>query len=378
MPPASKRKRDTHDEGSDSEEMAFGKQTLPVADLPADFDGEPMDGLQYLFTVRRDARRLPDFTRVSNPYAAPEPAIPQIPYSSSSSRSPHPALPTDEWCALLERRFSHFRANLSQPTNYVGWTHDTSRGSMPDKRERDLWWAFLEGKPESEWNITKTSKKKQKRQGKNQLGMRGWADEPEQEEAAEVIIYESSLLNDEGEVEEVLRLDPTELLPTPSGTPAPSDPDTSLDDATNSDPPSFTPREPTTKLIKLIDEPTALHLLMYFTHWINNHLEKGQDIFPPRGSHARWIFALLSRIDDHVSADDMNLLRNLARACMALLKRRIERKLAPSTSASSDMLDSMSMEACWMIISIVVHVWKQKDLWMDAESMLRRFPATAV
>ena len=52
MPPASKRKRDPQDEGSDSEEMAFGKQILPVADLPADFDGEPMDGLQYLFTVR--------------------------------------------------------------------------------------------------------------------------------------------------------------------------------------------------------------------------------------------------------------------------------------------------------------------------------------
>lgn len=117
---------------------------------------------------------------------------------------------------------------------------------------------------------------------------------------------------------------------------------------------------------------------MYFTHWINNHLEKGQDVFPPRSSHAHWIFALLSRIDDHVSADDMNLLRNLARACMALLRHRIERKLAPSTSASSDIPDSMTMEACWMIISIVVHVWKQKDLWMDVESMLKRFPATTV
>lgn len=52
MPPTSKRKRDPHDDGSDGEEMAFGKQILPVADLPGDFDGEPMDGLQYLFTVR--------------------------------------------------------------------------------------------------------------------------------------------------------------------------------------------------------------------------------------------------------------------------------------------------------------------------------------
>lgn len=37
---------------SDSDEPSFGKQILPVADLPDDFSGEPMDGMQYLFTVR--------------------------------------------------------------------------------------------------------------------------------------------------------------------------------------------------------------------------------------------------------------------------------------------------------------------------------------
>lgn len=48
---AFKRKLDEIDD-SDSEEPAFGKQILPVADLPDDFDAEPQDGLQYLFTVR--------------------------------------------------------------------------------------------------------------------------------------------------------------------------------------------------------------------------------------------------------------------------------------------------------------------------------------
>jgi hypothetical protein len=28
------------------------RQILPVANLPIDFDDEPMDGMQYLFTVR--------------------------------------------------------------------------------------------------------------------------------------------------------------------------------------------------------------------------------------------------------------------------------------------------------------------------------------
>ena len=39
-------------EDSDEEEPMLGRQVLPVANLPADFDGVPMDGLQYLFTVR--------------------------------------------------------------------------------------------------------------------------------------------------------------------------------------------------------------------------------------------------------------------------------------------------------------------------------------
>lgn len=39
-------------EESDEDEPSMGRQILPVAQLPDDFDGEPMDGMQYLFTVR--------------------------------------------------------------------------------------------------------------------------------------------------------------------------------------------------------------------------------------------------------------------------------------------------------------------------------------
>jgi len=46
-----KRKHDDL-EDSDEDEPAYGKQILPVANLPDDFNAEPMDGLQYLFTVR--------------------------------------------------------------------------------------------------------------------------------------------------------------------------------------------------------------------------------------------------------------------------------------------------------------------------------------
>ena len=50
MPPMKRTRSEIDD--SDEEEPSLGKQVLPVANLPADFDSEPMDGLQYLFTVR--------------------------------------------------------------------------------------------------------------------------------------------------------------------------------------------------------------------------------------------------------------------------------------------------------------------------------------
>lgn len=36
----------------ESEPYRFGTSVLPVANLPASFDGIPQDGMEYLFTVR--------------------------------------------------------------------------------------------------------------------------------------------------------------------------------------------------------------------------------------------------------------------------------------------------------------------------------------
>ncbi|TFK28899.1 hypothetical protein FA15DRAFT_664999 [Coprinopsis marcescibilis] len=375
---SSKRKRNSYEDDSDDEVASYGKQILPVAALPYNFDGEPQDGLEYLFTVRRDAQRLPGITRVPNPYEGQNPLPDAVVLNGN-----HPSLPSKEWCDLLETRFKNLRTNLNQPTIFVGPTHEPNRRYMPDKKERDLWWAYLEGKAESEWNVPKNSKRQQKRQQHHQrkdAGMRAWADEPEEMVVPEMIIYESALLNDdEGEVEEALSIDPAEGLPTPSGTPGPSTESPprlgQSSTATPTGPPR--PREPSTTLLKLIDEPTALHLLMYFTHWMNTHVQNPEaDIFPQREHHARWIFALLSRVDDYVSPDDMNLLRNVARACLALLKLLIEQRIMPriGSSRSATIEDRMTERSCWILIAIIVHVWKQRDLWMDAESILSQFP----
>jgi hypothetical protein len=54
---SSKRKRDEF-EDSDDDEPSFGRQTLPVANLPENFNNEPSDGMEYLFTVRYDTTFL--------------------------------------------------------------------------------------------------------------------------------------------------------------------------------------------------------------------------------------------------------------------------------------------------------------------------------
>lgn len=118
-----KRKREELDD-SDDDEPAYGKQILPVASLPQDFDKEPVDGMQYLFTVRyvylsffnktllinivsrRDARQLPDVVRVSNPYEEPEP-----PSTAGAVINTiiQPCLPSEGWRELFDFRFQNFR-----------------------------------------------------------------------------------------------------------------------------------------------------------------------------------------------------------------------------------------------------------------------------
>ena len=106
---------------------------------------------------------------------------------------------------------------------------------------------------------------------------------------------------------------------------------------------------------------------MYFTHWIQLYLKAPQvGEHVPTESHARWMFALLSRVEEHVSADDMNLLRNLARACLGLLK-----DVRGSSTTSLLNVQRMGEIPCWLVVAIVADVWKQRDLWIDAESILK-------
>ncbi|KAJ7904716.1 hypothetical protein B0H14DRAFT_3851096 [Mycena olivaceomarginata] len=324
------------------EDMSFGNQILPVANLPADYEGIPEDGMQYLFTVRRDARHLPHVTRVPNPYEIPE-RLP--PPSDDILPVVHPELPSPEWRTLFETRYKNFRKNLAQPTINT-W------------KERDCWWAFLAGKPAEEWDPPK----KPKKGGANkfQRGMRGFAEDDSRMDLEEGPSAGSSRDAEEAPGLETRPMrddsDAQPQLPTPSGTPAPTE---SPDAA-----PIYISREPTPSLLRLIDQRTALHLLMYFHALGPTSTCSRRNADRVTQTHARWIFVLLSRVDDYISADDMHLLRNLARAYLALLKDLIHSKM-------ERVAEDINAASCWLIISTVVGIWGQRDLWMEAEEIMK-------
>ena len=132
MSAVGKRKRDEYEASDDEDGHVLGKQVLPVADLPFNFDGVPEDGAQYLFTVRyvlilrlgqhivlavligcmpcrRDASLLPHITRVDNPYAIPEAPANVAPDPSTSHTSRKPAVPSKEWRGVVEKRFRNLK-----------------------------------------------------------------------------------------------------------------------------------------------------------------------------------------------------------------------------------------------------------------------------
>jgi Survival motor neuron (SMN) interacting protein 1 (SIP1) len=115
----------------------------------------------------------------------------------------------------------------------------------------------------------------------------------------------------------------------------------------------------------------TVHLLMYFTHWINVHVQKPEDISSQiSDTHARWMFALLSRVEDSISADDMSLLRNLARAVLDILKQRRSLPTDSVLAVNQPTVALISESSCWLVVSAVVGVWGQRDIWTDAEAML--------
>ncbi|KIL00058.1 hypothetical protein PAXRUDRAFT_130783 [Paxillus rubicundulus Ve08.2h10] len=348
-----KRKRD---DSSDSDDIAPGRQILPVANLPDDFDLEPEDGAQYLFLVRRDARRLPHTTRVRNPYEMSE--VTATTHALPLQRSTD-VLPCEEWQTTFQSHFCNLRKNLTQATIHVHFDPPGARQmTMPEKKDRDAWWKFLTGHPESAWSPKHRSSRKQPSTLRR---MRGFPD------TADVEPHGGVQSTPEGRSD--LHTAPSALNPSilPEG-------GREQQHGSQVTFPEVTPAH-----LREIDHRMSLHLLMYFTHWINIHLENPSDSSATISrSHGRWMFALLTKVEDQLSADEMNLLRNLARACLGLIKNyRAKPKesavMAEGAWSTSDIVGKetrVSSASCWMVFAAVTGHWGQRDLWTDAEAAL--------
>lgn len=88
------------------------------------------------------------------------------------------------------------------------------------------------------------------------------------------------------------------------------------------------------------------------------------------------MFFLLTRIGDFVSSDDMNLLRNFVRACISLLGALVQKRVSAGGPEEYEKLyftetsTTISEQSCWMVISVAIGVWAQRDLWDDVETTL--------
>jgi len=107
-----------------------------------------------------------------------------------------------------------------------------------------------------------------KKQQSAAQGMRAWEDD--NQDTTNSLPYSSwQQVDDEGEVEQVLKVDPAETLPSPAGTPVPLDFLEGLAQPSEEPVASaskfleevYTPREPTPELLKLIDEVCITSLI---------------------------------------------------------------------------------------------------------------------
>jgi len=364
-------KRKREQDGELVDEVARpGSQVLPVAThLPESFSGEPQDGAEYLFMVRRDAFALPIVTRAQNPHAIGQVNTPLLPSSSVPQIRPrHPELPSREWMRSFENKFAAFRKNI-HTAKLSKESQETIRSlKIPHAKDRDGWWSFINGKSRAVCPPTPTSSHEKCQQSMPEHESMSVASpsaiqpseddvtrpgnhESSDEEGEEIKIQMTGILEEESAEDQV--------TPSPVQTVAPRiEPMTA----------SHLPQNPTLAVIQSLDQKTTRHVVMFFSHWITTRLDS-----PPTHHtgipalnelHSRWLFALLAHLDDRLASEEIGTLRVLARACVTLVRRALEfrPKLVDGQTDGT--------AGCWMVFAAVTSVWVQKDLWQDAEDIL--------
>ncbi len=129
---------------------------------------------------------------------------------------------------------------------------------MPGKKEREFWWAFLSGKPESEWNPPKKPKQNKKRKG-----MRAFADDSDTE-VTYGVVQETWQINGDGDVELASQVGTASVQGSSSSNPGPVNETKAYFDKASlgeNHPPSYEPRPLTSLLLQHIDQASFLSVV---------------------------------------------------------------------------------------------------------------------
>ncbi|GAA6011946.1 hypothetical protein JCM11491_000112 [Sporobolomyces phaffii] len=125
-----------------------GSQVLPVADLGDDFDGEPEDGMEYLFLVRREAATHAKVYRASlNPYDADESSAPPGARTKPRPERNHSSRPSEEWRRAFVEKFKATRFRMATlPSNSTSSFRPADPSLIPAPRQESAWRIFVNGK----------------------------------------------------------------------------------------------------------------------------------------------------------------------------------------------------------------------------------------
>ena len=83
---------------------------------------------------------------------------------------------------------------------------------------------------------------------------------------------------------------------------------------------------------------------------------------------SQWLFSLLAVLNEFLASFDISTLRDLARICLeiAAVTHNMLVKYSKRTSEQARAVLEQyreSIAGCWMVVSVVYEVWKQRDLW---------------
>ncbi|GAC97401.1 hypothetical protein PHSY_004986 [Pseudozyma hubeiensis SY62] len=331
-PPHKKRRYGDHGSSS-TQDDSFGVQSLPVAILADDFSGDPNDGEEYLAVVRREAAAAPGvFFAAHNPYASITEASPPSQHTVSEhgpadSIASAPSQNRNDTDDRLIMPISEWRTTFVEQfknarealSNPPLEPVKLTRDDLPKLSNTAAWYAWIHGRPPP----ATSSEEAEKQASRN---------------------YEWRI------------------------------------------------REPSASLLLRLSTEQMLALLEAFPYWIAHRVpipdgqvkaseRQGGEVLQPL--HARWLFALLLRLDGRLVSEEISMLRTLARACVAAITlSRIRRKAVRSRVSKLDAVETVANDdekrmrldeaGAWMVVAIIAGVWGQSDLWDDAVVDMQR------